>query len=61
MYDNVEPHESLKKSVTVALQYLSEFITSSRYICGDHLTIADLAILASVRGFFLHPIPQIAI
>ncbi len=40
--------ESAIKDLGVAIDFLETFLTKTTYAAGDHLTIADVALVASV-------------
>ena len=45
--------EQAKKELSDAVEYLDTFLTESKYAAGDHLTIADIFLIASASTFEL--------
>lgn len=40
--------ETARKELSAAIDFLEGFLSSNKYAAGDHLTIADLALVATV-------------
>lgn len=43
-------NDEKKKAFEVAMDYLNGFLSKSNYAAGDHLTIADISLLASASS-----------
>lgn len=43
--------EAAKADLATAIGYLEHFLTENKYAAGDHLTIADICLMASASTF----------
>ena len=48
MHGATKLSESAIKDLANAIDFLETFLTKTTYVAGDHLTIADVALVASV-------------
>ena len=52
--------EQAVKEFAVAVEYLNTFLSASKYAAGDHLTIADIVLVASASTFEVCRMRQLA-
>ncbi|XP_073817740.1 glutathione S-transferase 4 [Musca autumnalis] len=49
--ENKPADPELLKKLEVAIEFLNTFLSQTKYVAGDNLTLADLAILATISTF----------